>query len=179
MRSFKTEGFVIKRRNFQESDRIITVLTKNYGKIQIKASGVRKITSRRSSHVELLNQSRLSLYKGRNLPVLTEVEVINNFQEIKEDLKKIGFAYHICEIVDGLCAENQENEAIFDLLKNTLEKLCKDKEPTKLIYEFEMELLSALGFYKNPKVQNFDTKTFIERLLERKLKSRQFFPEFS
>ena len=60
MRSFKTEGIVIKRRNFNEADRIITVFSKRNGKINIKASGVRKITSRRSPHLELLNYSIFS-----------------------------------------------------------------------------------------------------------------------
>ncbi|MCL5020033.1 MAG: DNA repair protein RecO [Patescibacteria group bacterium] len=93
MRSFKAEGIIIKRKNFGEADRIITVLTRNQGKIQIKAAGVRKIQSRRSPHVELLNHSILFIYKGRgNLPVLTEAQTVNSFQDIKNDLTKTGFA---------------------------------------------------------------------------------------
>src|SRR3990167_4660571 len=108
MRTYKTEGIIIKRKNFGEADRIITVLTRNHGKIQVKATGVRKIQSRRSSHVELLNHASLFIYKGRgSLPILTEAETIDSFQDIKNDLTKVGFAYHICELIDGLCAENQ------------------------------------------------------------------------
>ena len=62
-RAYKTEAIIIKRRNFGEADRILTILTKNYGKIQVRAPGVRKITSRRSSHIELLNFSSLTLYR--------------------------------------------------------------------------------------------------------------------
>ena len=57
MRNFKTEGIIIKRRDYGEADRILTVMTREYGKLKIKAKGVRKITSRRSAHIELLNHT--------------------------------------------------------------------------------------------------------------------------
>ncbi|PIZ97846.1 MAG: DNA repair protein RecO, partial [Candidatus Levybacteria bacterium CG_4_10_14_0_2_um_filter_35_8] len=59
MNSYKTEGIVIKRRNLGEADKILTIFTKRYGKIQVKAPGIRKINSRRSPHVELLNYSAI------------------------------------------------------------------------------------------------------------------------
>lgn len=175
MKSYKTEGFVIKRRNFGEADRILTVFSKRSGKIQIKAPGVRRITSRRSSHTELLNYCVFGLYEGKKLPVLTEIESLENFQSIKKNLGKIGVAYHFCELIDGLCAENQENMEVFSLLKNTLSSLSSDEaELNKLIENFEMRLLDILGFYK-PEVtpKNFNRVVFIEQILERKLKSRQ------
>ena len=109
MKSFRTEGIVIKRRNFNEADRILTVMTRDYGKMQIKAAGVRRITSRRSAHVELLNHAVLHLYKGNTFSILTEAKVMDDFGPIKSDFGKIGIAYHLCELVDGLCPENQEN----------------------------------------------------------------------
>ncbi|MBI4096902.1 MAG: DNA repair protein RecO, partial [Candidatus Levybacteria bacterium] len=54
MRTFRTEGIIIKRKNFGEADRILTVFTKEYGKLQVKAKGIRRIPSRRSAHVELV-----------------------------------------------------------------------------------------------------------------------------
>ncbi len=179
MRSFKTEGIVIKRRNYNEADRIITVFSKKQGKINIKASGVRRITSRRSPHIELLNYSIFSLHQGKFMPVLTEVDCIENFSNLKKDLRKIGLAYHICELIDGLCAENQENIEIFNLLEITLKRVSKEENATLLIYEFELELLKLLGFYKpdNPAFI-VNTQLLIENILERKLKTRQFLPQF-
>ncbi len=180
MRSFKTEGIVIKRSNYSEADRIITIFSKRNGKIKIKASGVRRITSRRSPHVELLNLCIFNLHQGKNMPVLTEVESIENFSAIKKDLKKIGTAYHLCELIDGLCAENQENQEIFNLLRKTLRNLSKEEDFTKLIYEFEIELLRLLGFYnaKNPDLK-INTQGIIEEILERRLKTKQIIPQLS
>lgn len=174
MRSFKTEGIVIKRKNYQEADKIITIFSKRHGKIEVKATGVRRITSRRSPHIELLNYSIFSLYQGKLMPILTEVQSLENFSDLKKDLKKIGFAYHICELIDGLCAENQENLEVFNLLDKTLRKLAKDTDISNLLYEFEVELLRLLGFHTQAKADvRIDTQRIIENILERKLKTRQ------
>ncbi len=180
MRSFKTEGIVIKRRNYNEADRIITVFSKRNGKISIKASGVRRITSRRSPHIELLNYSIFSLHQGKNMPVLTEVDSLENYSLLKKDLKRVGLAYHICELIDGLCAENQENPHIFDLLKDTLKKLSKEEDLSDLIYKFEIELLTLLGFHtQDSAALKIDTQEVIENILERKLKTRQILHQLS
>lgn len=180
MRAFKTEGIVIKRFNYNEADRIVTIFTKNQGKIKVKAAGVRRITSRRSSHIELLNYSIFNLHQGKGFPVLTEVESINNFSGLKGDLKKIAAAFHICELIDGLCAENQESEPIFNLLTQTFNKISKDYNLREAVYEFEIELLSLLGFH-TPTLSKVkvNTQGLIESILERKLKTRQILLQFT
>lgn len=177
MRNYKTEGIIIKRRNIGETDRIITVFTGHFGKIQVKAVGVRKIISRRAAHVELLNFSTLTLYKGRGLPILIEAATLKSFYQIKDDLTKVGFAYHICELVDGLCPENQENRVTFRLLKDTLTKLSGNVDIALVVHEFEIGLLTALGFWPRTKLSTqMKTDYFIENILERKLKSKQIIP---
>jgi DNA repair protein RecO (recombination protein O) len=177
MRSFKTEGFVIKRKNYAEADRILTVFTKHHGKMQVKASGIRRVPSRRSPHVELLNHSVLTLYRGNMFPILTEAQTIDAFSPIKDNLDKIGFAYHICELIDGLCPENQENNAVFFLLKNMLTRLSLEDDILSTLHEFEIELLTILGYWNKSDTYgyDFDTHNFIENIIERKLKSRKFF----
>lgn len=176
MRIHKTEGIVVRRRNLGESDRILTVLTKSNGKIQVKAPGVRKITSRRSPHIELLNFSELTLYTARIssnfLPILTEARTIENFSNIKDDLRKIGYAYYICELTNGLCADNQENRGVFFLVKATLHELCGSLDSKRIIKDFERELLSNLGFWSEANLlKTYDSWDVMERILEKKLKT--------
>lgn len=183
MRNFKTEGIIIKRRNYKDSDRILTVLTKTHGKIYIRAAGVRKITSRRAGHIEPLNHCILSLYQGKAFPVLTEATTINNFSDIKKDLDMVGYAYHLCELIDGLCPENQENMRVFSLFQEALGRIGKSENIKEVIRAFEMQLLSTLGFLSESRqngpeanfAQMFDTQDFIENILERRLKSRNIF----
>jgi DNA repair protein RecO (recombination protein O) len=180
MRSFKAEGIIIKRNNYGESDRIITVLTKYHGKLSVKAAGVRKITSKRSAHIELLNYANLGLYVGNKFPVLTEAESIENYSVIKEDLAKVGFAYHLCELIDRLCPEGQEQRAVFDLLKKTLDRLCGVEDIPLVIHEFEVALLSLLGYWQGTAEVSaaMDTQSFIETIIEKKLKSKRMFGSF-
>lgn len=179
MRNFKTEGIIIRRRNSGEADRIITLFTKNNGKIQVKATGVRRIASRRSSHIELLNYSVVTLYKGYSLPILTEAQTICDYGGIKENLKLIGIAYHLCELVDSLCAENQENTRIFFLLYNTFHALSDGNELKQVVHSFEKNILSELGFFSNTTfARTADTHAAIEHILERKLKTTDLLPHF-
>ncbi|HET9947076.1 MAG TPA: DNA repair protein RecO [Patescibacteria group bacterium] len=179
MRNFRVEAIVLKRKNIGEADRILTVFTREFGKLQLKAKGVRKLTSKRSSHIEPLNTTVLSYYKGQGMPVLLEAVSLQNFNGIKSDLTKVGFAYHICELIDGLCPENQESEEIFSLIQKVLEEIEKKEVVlASLIHTFEVELLTLLGYYSTGTYDLSGAKAsyFIESILERKLKTRQILP---
>lgn len=178
MRTFKTTGIVIKRKNIGEADRILTVYTRDQGKLQIKAKGVRKITSKRSSHIEPLNIAVLTLYKGEGIHILLEVDTINSHSAIKSNLSKVGMAYHICELIDGLCPEGQEQPEIYELLVQMLYDLGHKKEVGKAIHLFEMQLLTLLGYTTSTHdLVGAKASYFIESILERKLKSRQIIPQ--
>ena len=168
MRSYKTEGIVLKRTNFGEADRILTVFTKRHGKIKILAKGVRRITSRRSPNVELFNLVTLFVHKGKSFDILTEAKAENTFQRIRKKLELIGLAYYVCELVDGLCAEHQPHLKVYNLLVQTLNEL-----ESGLIHKFEKTLLFELGFLSMNKSFNINTVSYIEHLLERKLKTRR------
>jgi len=175
MRTFTIQGIILKRINIGEADRILTVFTKEFGKLKIKAKGVRKITSKRSSHIEPLNVVTLTIYKNLGMPILTEANSIEQFENIKSDLKKVGLAYHICELIDNLCPENQESETIFSLLGNMLGDLSLNKNIEPVIHDFELNLLNLLGYYTEGSLDLRGAKAsyYIETILEKKLKTRQ------
>jgi DNA repair protein RecO (recombination protein O) len=172
MHSYRTEGIVIKRKDFQEADRILTVFTRYQGKINIVAKGVRRIKSRRSPHVELLNQSILNIYEAR-MPILTEAETIYHYSLIKNDLKRAGYAFYICELLDSLLAERQESREIYDLTQKTLLKLEREEDIKILISKFQQELLISLGFWPRKQIAIEDSDAFIEEIIEKKIKTRR------
>lgn len=182
MRTFKVEGIVLKRKNSGEADRILTVLSRELGKMKVKAPGVRRIASRRSSHIELLNCSQFTLYSSSKslMPIATEVQTLNDFSKIKSDLRKIGLALYACELVNGLCADNQENRSVFFHLKSVLLELSRTSDASDLIGKFEKELLRELGFWSEAKLlQTQDSRIVMERLLERKIKTLRIMPLFT
>jgi DNA repair protein RecO (recombination protein O) len=182
MRTYKIEGIVLKRRNLGEADRVLTVLSKEFGKISVKAPGVRRIPSRRSSHVELLNLSEFTLYASSKtfMPIVTAAQTLEDFSFIKKDLRKIGYAYYICELINGLCADNQENKKVFFHLKFTLSELAKTLDILSVIKKFEKDLLTELGFWSEAKLlETQDSQIVMEKLLERKLKTLRVMPLFT
>lgn len=178
MRQQTAEGIILKRRNSGETDRILTIFTKRQGKIVVKAVGVRKIHSKRASHIELLNHVAISLYQGKGMSILTEAATIDSYQEIRKDLQTIGYAYYLCELVCELCPENEEQGEIFELLHQTLVDLSKGSVPLVIIHRFEQKLLTILG-YRSARsfVQLEDHGNFIEEIIEKKLKTRQILPK--
>lgn len=172
MRAYRVEGIVIKRKDFGEADRILTVFTRHQGKIKIMAKGVRKINSRRSAHVELLNHCALTLHEGR-VPILTEAETIYHYSPLKNDLRRAGFAFYICELVDSLLAEHQESRSTFDLVDTVLKRLETDENPKMLIKNFEQEILTNLGFWPKTHLAIQDSDAFIEDIIERKIKTKR------
>ena len=182
MRAYRVEGIVLKRRNLGEADRVLAVLSREFGKITVKAPGVRRIPSRRSSHVELLNFSQFTLYGSSKsfMPIVTEAQTLENFSSIKSNLHKIGVALYICELINGLCADNQENRTVFFRLKSTLSELTNALDVRSLIKKFEKDLLTELGFWSEAKLlQTQDSQIVMERLLERKLKTLRVMPLFA
>lgn len=171
-RTYKTEGIILKRSNLGETDKLLTIFSKHYGKIRAIAKGVRKITSRKAGHLELFNHVLLFLNKGRNLDILTEAQVLNSFRSWRKNLKKVVIAYYFCELVDKLTPDEQANKEVFELLKIYLDKISTASLP-ELARSFEEELLDCLGFGVPQAVRQKrgSLKEYIESIIEKEIAS--------
>jgi len=145
MHGIKLEGIILKRRNLGEADRILTVFTYQKGKIVVLAKGVRRITSRRSGNVELLNRVLMYLHQAKTFLILTEASSLDTYQKLKENLMLSTYAFHIIELVDKLTAENQENRVLYEHLVSVLQRLSRNPRQI-LIRAFEAKILSNSGF---------------------------------
>lgn len=178
IRTYKADGIILKRRNLGESDRLITVFTKQYGKKALIAKGIRRITSRRAPHLELFSHVVLLLHLGKTFDTITEVTTQTNFSFIRKKLERVGFAYIALELTDKLTAENQESSVIFSSLLNFLTQLNTNgltrSEAQVNLAEFTRIILSDLGFISKDMVgsqQSLDA--LIESILESRLKARE------
>lgn len=145
MSTVKAEGIILKRRNFGEADRILTVFTDKLGKISVMAKGVRRISSRRAGNVELLNRVAMFLHQGKGMPILTEAKALETYPKLKSDLTLSTYSFHILELVDKLTAYDQENSFLYSMLVTILEKLSQNPRQI-LVRAFEAKTLSGLGF---------------------------------
>jgi len=143
---YKTEGIVLKSTEFEEADKIVTIYTKNYGKISAIAKGVRKIKSKFGSSLEILTHSIFLIYKGRNIDIVSQTEILESFFSTSREVIKFAFAVNCVEVVNKLTEEREINIGLFNLLKEVLHYLRKTKDPKLLTLSFKWQTMSLLGY---------------------------------
>lgn len=155
---FKTEAVILKKRNFAESDRLLTIFTRDFGKLTVLAKGVRRPASRKAGHLELGNWCKVFIAKGKNIDILTEVELKKAFgiADFRED--KANKIYHLLEIIENLTVEHQKNQEAFILLVKFLKKVDTEENFSLLSSVFKIKLLSYLGFFSSQSVKSAKTK---------------------
>jgi len=146
-RSYRTPAIILKRRNFGEADRLLTVLTPTRGKVDVIAKGARKATSTKTGHVELFTHADMLIHRGRDLDIATQVEMIAPFLKLREDLQCGAYANYVGELLDRFTTESDEqSDELFDLLVATLERLCNEEDSRLVIRYYELQLLNIVGF---------------------------------
>ena len=139
---------MLKRRDFGEADRILTVFTPEHGKLTLLAKGVRKTKSRKAGHVELFTDSLFLIAKGRTWDLVSQAEMIDSFRALHENLLRTGYAYTVSEIIDGFTQERDSHPPMFVLLKETLSRLAASNEaqlPLVARY-FDLHMLGLAGY---------------------------------
>ncbi len=146
IRLYRTEAVILKRMDFGEADRILTLYTPHRGKVRAIAKGVRRIASRKSGHVELFTHAGLLLAEGRSLDVVTQAETVRSFRRVREDLIRTTYAYHMAELLDRFVEEGSESPPTFALLCDCLSALSEAEDPSLVARYFEIKLLDHLGY---------------------------------
>ena len=146
-RSFRASTVVLRHSDWGEADRLLTLYTREQGKVRALAKGVRKITSRKAGHLEPFTQVTLQLAKGRDLLIVTQADTVNAFLPLHEDLVKTGYAAYIVELLDRFTYEEQGgNPTLFNLLVETLDRIEKEADAWLSVRYYEMRLLDSMGF---------------------------------
>lgn len=164
--SYPTEAIVLKRSDLGEADRIIVLFTPHKGKFHAIAKGSRRPVSKLAGHVDLLNRSQLQVALGRNLDIITQAEMRENFLRLRSELWHMTCGFYLAELVDRFVEEHVPHNDIYTLLLQTLRYLDADasallqqrsqgsssagtqsngKTPLLLRY-FELHLLTAVGY---------------------------------
>ncbi|MHB8245570.1 MAG: DNA repair protein RecO [Acidimicrobiales bacterium] len=144
MATFRDEGVVLRTMKLGEADRIITLLTPDHGKVRAVAKGVRKPKSKLAGRLEPLTQVTMLCWKGRELDVVNQVDVVDHFRSIREDLDKMPPAFTMLEAVDLVAVERQPVPQLFRALTGALRTLAEGTGPV-LLGAFLFRLLELEG----------------------------------
>ncbi|MEG0128063.1 MAG: DNA repair protein RecO [Clostridium sp.] len=143
----KVQGVVLSARNLNDSDKIITLLSDKYGKIDIVANGCRRPKSRFMSSTQMFCYGEYVITTGKNLYTLKESSIIESFQGLILDLDTLSYGSYFLELIDSLVEKDMKNVHLLALTLKTLYILLHSKGNLpllKLIFEFKA--ISLAGY---------------------------------
>jgi len=148
MKYKKLTGIILKKQNYREADQILTVWTKEAGKIRVLAKSIRKPASKLAYSVQDLGIAQIDIV-GSKLPVLIGAKPIRQFQSLREDLQKTAIGLYGAELMLKMTADEHPNDQAYELLSDFLHDLDRLDYSVKyypLLECFSLELLEYLGF---------------------------------
>ncbi len=166
----KTQGIVLKKNELLNLDNLITIFTKDLGKIVVVAKGIKKLNSRRAPHIQTGNLIDLMLYSKNDRYYLQESSIISGFSKLKKDAKKISMIYYYFLIIDKLLPENSHEEEIYKITLKFLINLSKiEKTDNKLIENSLNRVFNKLGYVRGHKNLE-ELHSIVEDLLGKKIR---------
>ena len=165
---YRSEAFILKRVERGESDRLFTVFTKKFGKLEVLGKAIRKIKSKLRAGVSLFSKSEIEFIQGKTFKILTDAILIEEFKNIKGDLGKLEIALKVSDLLDGLLKGEQKDKKVWRLLGETFDELnnCSILHTLHFLiyYHFFFKLLKILGY--SPSLANC---AFCQKNLETKI----------
>jgi DNA repair protein RecO (recombination protein O) len=147
---YRTQGLILEKTDQGETDRIFTVFTKDFGKLDLLAKAERKTASKLKGALENFYLSEVEFIQGKAYKTLTDAILIDDFKNLRKDLKKLQITHKISELFDNLIKGEEPDSQIWQLLTETFNTLntcnLKPKIYSLIYYYFLWNFLSILGY---------------------------------
>ena len=166
-------GIVIRKTESGEHHQLVTLYTRELGKIRVMAKSAKKNTSKQAGHLDLFNLVDFVTVPGKNYPIITQAQSSENFLEIKFSFSKIMSGFFMLESFHRLVYEEEQDPALWNFLINQLNKLeqAEKSEVAPVLADFKKELLDVLGYRQNLDKEELDY--FLQSLSSQKFSSLQ------
>jgi len=167
-RSLKTEAIILKKKDLLNKDVLISVFSQDLGRLTLFAKGIKKITSRRSPHLQTGNLVNILVSHKNERYYLQESELLSGFSELKKNEKKVGNLYLFLFVLERLLPEQQKETKAYNLTKNFLIDLSKSTKPNSIAVKYLSDIMMQLG-YLDKKVNFPELKSLIEEIINEKI----------
>ncbi|WP_141431513.1 DNA repair protein RecO [Bacillus sp. 03113] len=141
----KCEGIVIRTIDYGETNKIVTLYTREWGKVGVMARGAKKTNSRLAAITQPFTYGHFLVLKGRGLGNLQQGELISSMRLIKQDIFLTAYGSYIIDLADKCTDDQKPNPFMFELLLQTLSYLEEGFDREIITNIFEIKMLSALG----------------------------------
>jgi DNA repair protein RecO (recombination protein O) len=143
----KCEGIVLRTTDYGETNKVVTLYTREWGKVGVMARGAKKANSRFSAVTQIFTYGYYLIQKGSGLGSLQQGEIVSSMRSIREDIFLTAYASYIVELTDKSTEENKPNPYHFELLLQTLQFMNEGYDLDILTNIYEMKMLNHLGLY--------------------------------
>ena len=166
----KVEGFIFKKTSLLNRDLTITIFSQELGRVRVFAKGIKKLTSRRSPHIETGNLINAVLSKNKDYYFLQETSLISGFSQIKKNQSKFQCLYLFLFVLEKLLPENQKEEKMYRLFKSFMINLSKREDYQIIMTDYLNNTVSLLGYQEKDKIKDLiEITAFIEEIINEKL----------
>lgn len=144
-----TEAIILKTMRYGESSRILTIYSREFGKLSVVAKGARDSKNRMGSATQCFNHVQCVIYRkpSRDLHLLSQCDLVVPYYRVAEDLDRLEAAMAVIELVNAVSQGEEKNEPLFFLLRQTLEIInAATKNSQNALCFFEIRLSDILGF---------------------------------
>lgn len=143
----KTQGLIIREQTVGESDRLVTVLTRDEGVVRAFARRAKNLKDSKNSATGLLCYSRLNLYKGRDKYIINDAFPIEVFFGLRQDIVRLALAQYFCGLSTELIPDGVESGDYLRLVLNALHFLSEGTRPEAVLKPIvELRMLSLAGY---------------------------------
>jgi DNA repair protein RecO (recombination protein O) len=142
----KTEAIVIRLADFSESSRVVTLFTRDFGKISGLAKGAKRLKGPFEAGLDLLSRSRVVFRpKPSGLDLLTEAQLVAAFQIPSHQIISLYCGYYLAELLDGLTLEHDPHPELYAAAVQALTELSSGADPRIPLFRFQLILLREIG----------------------------------
>lgn len=140
------EGIVLKTHDYGETHKILSILTKQLGKISAIARGANKPKSRLSAVSQVFIQGEFLIYVSKGLSTVQQGQIVKSHRYIREDIEKTAYASYIIELTDKILERSEADAFLYDQLNHTLNWIDEKDEFLIPVIMYELKLYKKGGF---------------------------------
>ncbi|MBI4845450.1 MAG: DNA repair protein RecO [Candidatus Omnitrophica bacterium] len=150
----KTEAIVLDRKDYRETSYLISLLTRDFGKIYAQAKGAKRKAGKFGTNFSPISYNKIVFYENdkSGFHIISQADLIDHFNAIDTDIERFTYATYFLELVSAAMPQGEKNPQVFELVKKFLNFLNKQYKILNIAQIFEIKFLNLSGF--KPRLDN-------------------------
>ncbi|HSO56992.1 MAG TPA: DNA repair protein RecO [Paenisporosarcina sp.] len=143
----RIEGIVLKTQDYGEANKIVTLFSREGGKITAMARGAKKPASRLAAITQPFTHGTFLIQQGRGMGTMQQGEQVESYRHIRQDIEATAYASFIVELIDRAVDDRSPQPSIFNLLQHALHAISDEYDPEAIALFVEWKMLPVTGIY--------------------------------